>query len=361
MTFTEIKFDDTFVFPKAPKGSKIKVFYLEATLALIQDNLPTKNNIVSINTYHSALGFIYEDGTEFVIELVAKEILRTQFPNQIELKNNNIVWENQTQVNYYPSIDRNYWKFSTYICEIEPSIFPLMKKFILDSFMPNNQMYVMWSVIRSPETYSSPILRNCICDTLPFAIIEFFKENGVLIAFVTPIFVGASGIITDKDVKKLDEKNQIDKTKIITFYKNVAVQFNDLMNKIETIKKSIKKPGDKPGDKSFASEYTVATEIMEVLKKFGTIIVYTYDKDNRPAYFEVENKGILLDYIENKNITRNVYAKDIDGNIVKDVYTDNLIEPIVYRASALKIFVWLAAGILTPIVIIIMMRKHKRT
>jgi len=246
------KTEPSFDFLLSSKCENIKVFYLEAPLSVAK---PANTMFTQIHLYHTGLGFECGD-VRFEIEFTANTPMTDAIIPTI--KDDTLIWTNDTSVRL-GELSLDYWIVNTYLCTITRDQFFKFRDDILSYYIPNNLYYVLAKGSATSSTYDleNPYLKSSSCDDFVIYGLNFFKNLGVKIEYVTyPKFISANLIGV---IKKLDyDKN---KDEILDFYKNLIAFFDHYTEYI---------------DVKINTELIIAL-ISKFYAGFNKIIYYAYD------------------------------------------------------------------------------------
>lgn len=339
----EIEFTNDTNFPEYNSHDIIDIYYLESPLQILGDFVKRSNlfsyKLFEVNGNHTGVGFVYrKNNVEFAIDYSAYDFMSVFFP---KIENNNITWNNQTHIIYHPYIDRDYWRKSTFIGSISGNILPKIKNWILNTFVPNNYMYVLFNVfLTNNQSYENAVnnmfntqeyIRRSICDTFCLQLFNFIKNNNAKINYVTPPYEAISAIFVDSKnfIQKLDSNNKTDKQEIINYYTNlqtiIAKILDKINNKLPDIQKTnIKQINYKNLIKNITNDYFTIGNIIKNLN-LSVLILYSYDTNNQPIYYKIKlqpNLPIFMNYVPSPYL-RNVPILDINYKKVELDYLDN--------------------------------------
>lgn len=249
---------------------KIKVFYLEAPLSVAN---PVNTQISQFNLYHAGLGFEC-DNIRFVIEFTANYAMQDAVIPKIV--NEELVWTNDTSIRF-GELSLEYWITSTYLCTITKDQFIKFRDNILKYYIPNNKYYVLCKGSKTSSVYDllNPLLKSSTCDDFVIYGLNFFKNLGVKIEYVTyPKFTNLNIV---GSMKKLDYNEN--KDEIINFYKKV-VNYIDKFS----------------FDLTEENTELIISLISAYYKNFTEIIYYAYDTDDssKMAYYSFKLEEIPI-------------------------------------------------------------------
>lgn len=383
---------------KFPSNVLFRVYYLEAPLGLLSltyEGGKFLNNFVNINGFHTGVGFQSLDCDE-PYEITFDHIMKNGFNLTSLLPtivNGDLVWNNQMQINIGNYIDKHYWERSTYICTITSEQLTIIQNWILNTWIPKNPIYSLFSGSKSSSTQDlfNPIFRPSICDTFAYAMFNYIADtNGgllvdpvntgtgfdICIEYVTvpnvsiSAFIGETGTMVPVDYES-------NKQEIITFYEAFLEEVSELEKVTSDIEKLIEQirndPNLSPDEKNALiwqlvhDVFTFINIIAEAYLTFETIYYYGYSPDNvTPGYWKMTKPKIELTYT-NSNLKRSYNALSYDGKTVEDAYTvpksckcvtpvPSEEEPItsgVTSDEGIPIWVWIIVGIIILIIIIV--------
>jgi len=319
------------VLPGTNTNVRINVYCLEAPLsfagAAINRASYLKPDYIDVNAFHMGLGFSYEgsENYEFAVDLIAETFnINVLFPIIVD---NKLVWKNKAIITYYTAIDREYWAKSTYVGTITGIQLAEWHAWIFDTYYPANPMYVFFSVAEK----SSPrlnLIKRTVCDTFAEDSIEYMKSRGALIDYITPIHTSFTPILVANraDIVKLDASDPAVYCRIVEFYRIVL----DIIHGLE-------------GQFVRAGDIHAARDIFSYAKLFGTlankfpsIVLYSYDEQNLPCYYQISRPSVFLNYIVS-SVQRNVVGLTVTGTPYYDEYTPKSNALPVAKSNALPV------------------------
>jgi hypothetical protein len=260
------KTEPSFDFLLSSKSEDIKVFYLEAPLSAAKQ---FNTMFTQVHLYHTGLGFECGD-IRFEIEFTANyPMIDAVIPTINE--DGTLNWTNDTSVRL-GQLSMDYWIINTYLCTITKQQFIKFRDDILSYYIPNNNFYVLARGSLNTSTYylDNPYLRSSTCDDFVIYGLNFFKNLGVVIEYVTYPKFTIGNIVGG--ITKIDYDTN--KNEILDFYKNL-VAFTD--NYIEYI------------DVEINMELLLAF-ISKFYSGFNKIIYYAYDVNDgsKMSYYRVK-------------------------------------------------------------------------
>jgi len=219
------KTEPSFDFLLSSKCKDIKVFYLEAPLSAAS----TFNTMwTQVHLYHAGLGF--ECGNiRFELEFTANYPMQDAIIPIIN-EDGTLKWTNDTSVRF-GQLSMDYWIINTYLCTITRDQFFKFRDDILSNYIPNNRFYVLAKGSATSSTYDleNPYLRSSTCDDFIIYGLNFFKNLGVIIEYVTyPKFTNMNLI---GSITKLDYNTN--KKEILDFYNNLISFTNNYIEYID--------------------------------------------------------------------------------------------------------------------------------
>ena len=324
-------------------NEKIDVFYLEASLSLLE-NIPLLKNethpLFTINAYHTGIAF-QTSKYSFCFELVAQKGINAVFLPHFE--NGKLVWNNASQITYN-DVDTKYWDHSTYICSINKKKFMELVSMILNDFIPNNTIYSFFRVSSSANLQDmfKPLLRSCICDDFCFYILDTLQNKlNASVSYLTLPKITLNSLIAKVPIVKLDENNPLDRQKIIQFYHNT------LKCKLEEIYTDIMKTIIIDVEKLNRVNYHFFQQILYIIyRDLETIIYYTYDENNKPAYFQIQLTTPFLDITYVKDPIKNDFKPNSVFPQLQTTLTQN-------KKSNKNIIIYIIIGIILLLLVII--------
>ena len=262
----------------------IKVFYLEAPLSIAK---PFNTMFTQLNLYHTGLGFECEN-IRFELEFTANTPMADAILPKIV--NDKLVWTNQTSVRL-GELSLDYWVVNTYLCTITRDQFIKFRDDILNNFIPNNLFYVLAKGSKTSATYDleDPYLKSSTCDDFVVYGINFFKNLGIKIEYVT--YPKITNINLIGVIKKLDY--DINKNEIFDFYKNLLKYIHNYIDL---------------SDVQINTELII-TLISKFYYEFNKIIYYSYDVNDssKMCYYSFKLTEIpMVSY--KKTIISNSYS-----------------------------------------------------
>lgn len=303
------------ILPGANTNVKISVYCLEAPLSLVGGAINRasflKPDYIDVNAFHMGLGFSYEgsENYEFAVDLIAETFnLNVLFPLIVD---NKLVWKNKAILTYYTAIDRNYWAKSTYVCTITGIQLAEWQAWVFDTYYPANPMYVFFSVAekRSPKLN---LIKRTVCDTYVEDSIEYLKSRGAKIEYITPIHTAFTPILvaSSADIVKLNASDPAVYCRIVEYYRIV-------LDIIQGLEKQFVRGGDVHAARDI---FSYAKLFGTLADKFPSIVLYSYDEENLPCYYQISRPSVFLNYIVS-SVQRNVVGLTVTGKPYYDEYT----------------------------------------
>ena len=233
-----------------PLDTVFRVYYLEAKLSLVPDETLFEHkairgtNLVSINAYHTGIGFQSTDPQnplEYWFDYTADSFgIDVFLPKIVQMDDGSkeLLWNNGASVGYSDAIQTSYWIKSTYICNVSSTQLLSFQQWILDTFLPRNQYYQSFvaSENRSREAIFNPILRAAICDTFCIDAYEYFQSQlGSCIQYVSFPYESVFALILYDSVSTIT-LNQPNENPLITYNERIQqLDYTDPVQKAEII------------------------------------------------------------------------------------------------------------------------------
>lgn len=351
---TEIDFDSTINFPIINDNDIIDIYYLESPLQVLGDVIKRSDlfsyKLFETNANHSGVGFVYrKNNIEFALDYSAYNFMDVFIPKINTDAKDSLVWNNNTHITYHHYIDRDYWRKSTYIGFISGNMLKQIKEWILNTFIPNNYMYVLFNVyLKNGKTYTDSVnnmfnnseyLRRSICDTFCLELFDFIDKKGGNISYITPPFEAISAIFVENDqsIEILDYNNEKDRSEIIGYYVTLEKTLSDVINNvksdIENVVTDLQKSNGKYKNilKNITNDYFTIGNIIKGLN-LNTMILYSYgskgntNKSNTYYKLNLTNSEnimpIFMNYVESP-LLRNTIILDVNKNQVQKQYVSD--------------------------------------
>jgi hypothetical protein len=305
----------------------IKVFFLEATLGPLTTAMSTlkanffKDSIVTVDGFHTAIGFISGDiSFSLGLEILSGDMRAAIMP-KLNTTTETVSWEGSENAIYLRSLNPNYWSDSSYLCTITRDDFMHLKNsiFVKGGFLDLNPYYALFKVINNATPPSptpllsyphgsimNPLLKSADCDDFSYYCINhLIHEHGVKLEFATRPYYTSAALVTNTEPKKLDDKNPL----IWKFYSGLESKLLNDLNSLATfcnenspvqgattIKNALANIGQvcgpsilaalESGDPSLAKAFY--HKVLSDVQNFGTIVFRSYDENNKMAYYSVD-------------------------------------------------------------------------
>lgn len=323
------------------KEELFRVFLLSAPLSILgkKIGLHLNPNLVSINAFHNGIGFQSIDATnplEFYFDYFAQLFGTNIFLP--EITEGNLIWNNKSLV-AIGNVNRKYWSSNTFIGIMNGDQLNKYQQWILDTFIPMNNFYQFLRVSLSPldrENIFNPLLRSSLCDDFCYASFDFMNSNlQMCIIYMTDPFITIlSALVSSQtDVIPLDYNNPVQKQYIIEYYEwlesqlNRKFSLNENIMQVQTEINAISDLKERQLQQHILNtdDRTIPILILKTIESSNrnSFILYTFNKDNQPQYFQINYSRFFIGYIES-NLKRSYASINLNGQIVNDVYTNSL-------------------------------------
>lgn len=324
-----------------------RVFYLESTISIIGKDTPKSlsENLVSLDFFHAGLGFQsidpnapleftldYELETGFTLDALLPEIVGEGDDKQL-------VWNNQTEVLIGNYIDRNYWRTSTYICEISNETLVALQEWTLNTWIPDNPNYSLFSAVLpsqddpsapTRETLFNPYMRSSTCNDYCYEAFKFLISRDVCINYVTPPFNNVNAFVLPRDKAEIVNYDEF-RFLIIEFYEQLEDEINQIGNLLQQIQEVIEEIETAPPEEIPALLLELVELVAQVIiqlilvyANFQFVYYYGYTDDPNNSgelvYWRFEEPSIFINYVEG-DLYRSYSARTINNVKVIDGYT----------------------------------------
>jgi hypothetical protein len=334
---------------------KFRVYYLEAPLSFLGERLGINvlNNLISINGFHTAIGFQCTDKNTpyeftFDVDITSGFIFDSILPKIITNPDGtkDLVWNNAQEVTLGNFIDKFYWERSTYICTTTGQDIFKIQEWILNTWIPNNPIYSLFSAVKSvsPDDLFNTLFRASICDTFCYSMLYYirgtdggsqldpvFNNNNpglrVCIEYATVPNVSINTFIIPFQSMLIPVDFVSNKNAIIAFYE----QFESDLSQLTVIKSNIEQllqqfqqaPPDQKLDIAKQIAEQISDAIILLLTVYSTFpVAYYYGySGNQIQYWQINNPDAVALYT-NSNLTRSYPAWTVGGGTVVDDFTD---------------------------------------
>ena len=350
-------------FPVIPANLKLEIYYLEAPLSILGETVGVRftNNLVSINGFHTGIGFQCTDRNnpyEFTVDYIISEgfTLSALVPEIVASSSGTqLIWHNESEVTLGQFIDRTYWQRSTYITTISSNDLPAIGNWINNVWVRNNPIYSLFLGsknvdVTDPDNLDSNlqgniIMRSSICDTFCYALIGFLngndtiKQNGTQIVFGVNNYCVDYATVPNISINVFVERfpgsivpvdfasNSAD---IIAFYEEFEDAVNRVLNFDLIIDQIIQMIEDEDSEDQdslirlvFQEIFTTVNLVSDIYRSFGVIYYYGYHPNGQLGYWRITQPNPVLAY-SRSSLKRNFFAKDVNGQYVLD---DDTVEP----------------------------------
>ncbi len=320
-------------------GLTYRLSYLEAPISVLGKNTPksvTDEKLVSPDFYHAGIGIQSTDPSnpvEFTLdyELVTGFTIDSFLP---EIDDGELIWNNQTEVLIGNYIDRNYWIRSDYICDINNDILVGLQQWTLNTWIPQNPNYSLFSAVLPSsddpsepdrETLFNPIMRSSTCNDYCYELFNYLISVQVCIQYDTPPMNNVNAFIVERSQAKVVSYED-KKTEIVNFYTLFEIELrasDDILDRIEEIIEEL--PDADPDEipillaELIVLSVALIVGLESIYESFETVYYYGYD-ENGPAYWEFDNPQVFINYVEG-NLYRSFSAVTPSGIRVNDGYT----------------------------------------
>ena len=280
---------------------------------ILLNNLDT-NSSAEIETYHTGIGIQCTDNNypiefSFDFDIDTGNILNSILPTKIS------EWKNSASVYIGNSIDRNYWRTSTFICNINNNDLTSLQKWILDVWIMNNKYYSLFSYIH-PDQFNNGDFFNCYlsgssCDLFVNNLINYLKILDININFVNPPYLNVMTIVTD--VQNVYETNDYE---ISMYYNKLIDDLNrlyDYDNKINILDELLYVESNEKNVTNLFGDI-----ISHLLKSTEPMIYYHQDK-----YIKIMNPKLWIGYKEIKlNQDKIIKTRNVGLNLDSINFSD---------------------------------------
>ena len=306
---------------------KFNVFYLEAPLSGLSNDLVDTgiiNSLVEFNIFHAGIGFQSIDDNQpyeflFDLDLKAGFNLTALVPQIIDINGNkNLKWNNECSIFLNDSIDRDYWAHSTYIATMTSKQLLEIQTWILNTWIPQNEIYVLYSGIRSIERNDifDPVARPVNCYSFVYDTVNHMKDElKVCIKYPIVPNIGVPALVSDSIEPINFEEN---KDEIITFYEGIinivnSPSITSIVEKNSTSDFNI--------DSINNDLFTPIQLYAEFYKNLDIVYSYGYLPNGSIGYWRITNPSVYVDYVQ-IDIKRSFRSIDINNKFVDDSYSD---------------------------------------
>nr|QBK90269.1 MAG: hypothetical protein LCPAC102_01820 [Pithovirus LCPAC102] len=320
---------------KFPSNLNFRVYYLEAPISILSQNVLSQdilNDIIDINIFHSGIGFQSTDinnPIEFTLDynIINGLNITSLFPTIIQSPNGdeNLIWNNEAAPFIGNHIDRDYWFQSKYIATISSSQLHNIEKWVLQSWIPQNPIYVLFSGSKSNkrESLFNPFMRSSDCYDFAYFMIEFMKDSlKICIDYATVPNITIATFISSFPGSIVPVSFEENKNDIIEFYRNVNIFIQNIIDIQANIQECIKENSSSLTLYAIENDLFVITQLYDdIYNTFNIIYVFGYLPDGSIGYWKITNPNPLIDYIK-INIKRSYRSIDLEGNSVTDSFSD---------------------------------------
>jgi hypothetical protein len=315
--------------PEFKCDERFNVFYLEATLGLLEPLVRGKNHLVQADVFHTALGFQAQGSQiEFELDFVGNNFLGSFLPVEQELQSGNLTWDNGAVVYINSFINRSYWEHSDFMATISLLELYRLSRYILEDWYPSNPFYIFFKAVATatPAAFFNTAFRNTICDTFVTDCLLFLSDTGTPIQFITPVSTAVAAFVTGDNVPTLldPDNNPHDKARILRFYTLMHHVTNQLTPTLKSQASNTRTSTRRVrGESPTNVQDAVKAALSLVHQNEGHLILYTYIPGTAAlGYFllKLQTPFIYADYILNTQLVRTLPAFDTNNARVPEPF-----------------------------------------